>query len=162
MKWIYRTEEFICFTLIIGATLVLFINVILRNLGMGTSWSDEFIRYSFVWITFLGGAICVRIGAHVSVDLIDNFLKEKGKKIIFVLSSVIALVFLAAMFVVGVEQVIFTLNSGQTTPGLKIPIYFVYLAFPIGFFMMAFHYIILLINLARNKTEIVKSDHSAV
>lgn len=139
MKWLYRLEEIICAIFILSATSLLFINIILRNFGMGTSWSEEFIRYSFIWITFIGAAICVRVGAHVSVDLIDSFVSNKIGKVILIIAFLITIIFMIWMLILGIKTVTFNYNNGQITPALSIPIYLVYLSIPIGFFLMIIH-----------------------
>ena len=118
---------------------------------MGTSWSEEFIRYSFIWITFIGGAVCVRYGAHVSIDVIDSFIGERSRTVIFGIASFITMIFLGWMFVIGLETVYFNYQNGQTTPTLSLPIYLVYLAIPLGFLLMIVHYIELLVKLKKKQ-----------
>src|SRR5699024_7810825 len=151
MKLLYRIEAIICVFFILCATGVLFINVIFRNFGLGIEWSQEFIRYSFIWITFIGGAICVRYGGHVSIDVVDSFLKEKSRKVILFIATTFSLVFLIWVFLIGVEAVYFNYSNGQTTPTLSIPIYLVYLAIPLGFLLMIVHYIEILIKLIKKE-----------
>lgn len=152
MKWLYRCEELFSGLLILLVTAVLFLNVVLRfGFNSSTSWSEEFIRYGFIWITFIGGAICVRRGAHVSVDLIPNYLTEKGKKALFFATSTVTVIFLLWMCKLGMDTVSFIYQTGQTSPSLPIPMYTVYLAIPIGCLLMAIHYIEFIVKVILDK-----------
>ena len=152
MKWIYRFENLFCGLMILAVTIVLFVNVVLRYVfNASTSWSEEFIRYGFIWITFIGGAICVRQGSHVNVDLLANYLNKTGQKVLFLITSVIALVFIVWLGKLGLDTTIFNFETGQKSPGLSIPIFYVYIAIPLGCLLMVIHYIELLINVLRGK-----------
>lgn len=153
MRWLHRTEEVICVFLILFATSLLFVNVILRNLGMGISWSEELVRYIFIWITFIGSAICVRFGSHVSIDIINSFLSEKAKTKIVFIASAITLAFLLLMLVKGIEAVFFNYVNGQISPTLSLPFYFIYAVIPLGFFLMIVHYIEFLVIINRKKKQ---------
>ena len=133
MKWLYRLENVTSGILILLVTAVLFINVILRFVfSSSLSWSEELIRYGFIWITFIGGAICVRTASHVKIDLIPNYLSENGKRILLIFTSFVALLFLVWLGKLGIDLVAFNYETGQKSPSLGIPIYYVYLAIPVG------------------------------
>lgn len=137
-RFIDRLEDFFCAAAILTTALVLFVNVTLRYLfSASTSWAEEFIKYLMIWITFVGGSICVRQGAHIRMDFLLGKLSEsarvKADRAVYLLSAL----FCGSMAAYGGQIVLFTLKTGQVSPALKLPMWIVYLAIPLGCGLMA-------------------------
>lgn len=135
--FIDRVENFFCATAVLATALVLFVNVALRYVfSASTSWAEEFIKYLMIWITFIGGSICVREGAHIRMDFLLCKLPKSARsmadRVVYVLSAL----FCGAMAFYGGQIVAFTVKTGQVSPALKIPMWIVYLAIPIGCALM--------------------------
>lgn len=43
------------------------------------AWSEEFARYSFVWISYIGCAYCVGVDGHTSITALVDKLPVKGQ-----------------------------------------------------------------------------------
>ncbi len=41
------------------------------------SWSEELLRFSFVWVTFLGSAVGLSQGSHMNVQAFTNMMPKK-------------------------------------------------------------------------------------
>ena len=64
----------------LAATYVLFQGVVLRYLfNYAFPWTEEVVRYSIVWLVFLGGSIAARRGAHISMDILVVYLPPRAK-----------------------------------------------------------------------------------
>ena len=50
------------------------------------AWSEEFARYSFVWISYIGCAYCVSVDAHTGITAFRDALPPKAKKLTTVLA----------------------------------------------------------------------------
>jgi TRAP-type C4-dicarboxylate transport system permease small subunit len=99
------------------------------------SWSEELARYLQVWLIMVGSAVCLRKGLHLTVDYAVHSLPESStKRNLHLLSLAAILFFLGIVFVSGISLITATLN--QRTPALQIPIWVVYLAIPVGSFLM--------------------------
>lgn len=126
----------------IGITFMLTINVIERYFfNASFFWAEEVTNYFIIWITFLGSAVCVHYGTHVSVDMILQYGSKRLKKIITVIVTVVCIIFTALLAVVGVMLVRDFIGSGQVTVALGIPMYIPYFAIPLGAFFMLLEYI---------------------
>ncbi len=135
--FIGRVEDFFCATAVLATALVLFVNVALRYLfSASTSWAEEFIKYLMIWITFIGGSICVRQGAHIRMDFLLGKLSQSARsmadRVVYSLSAF----FCGSMAFYGGQIVSFTFKTGQVSPALKMPMWIVYLAIPIGCSLM--------------------------
>lgn len=142
MKAILKVENIFIGLLMLSATIILFVNIILRYFfDANTTWAEEFIRYAFIYITFIGGAVCFSHGIHFGVDLFINLFNEKKQKFVQLYINMASIVFMALVTWLGIELVIFSINSGQVTPSLGIELYWIYLAIPIGSLLSILHLI---------------------
>jgi TRAP-type C4-dicarboxylate transport system, small permease component len=68
-------------------SLLVFSNVVLRyGFSSGIAFSVEVSRVLFVWIIFLGSAVAVAKGAHLSVDTLVSRLPRKARFVCFLVS----------------------------------------------------------------------------
>ena len=133
MKALNKLEEWFVGLAMIAATLILFINIILRYFfNENQSWADEFVRYSIIWIVFIGAAICFRQGIHFGVDLLIKSLPEKYRPHLQIYINIVSIIFVILLIYFGFKLVIFSIQTGQTTPSLQISTYWVYLSIPVG------------------------------
>ena len=120
---------------------VVIANVLLRFLfGKSIIYSTELSKYAFVWVTFLGAAIALKEGSYAKVEFIlDGFLK-KIKKFLKLLNYLIIIGLSIIFIIVGIEQVIATLNI--CSPYMRfLPLGYVYLVIPIsGFLILLFSF----------------------
>lgn len=99
-------------------------------------WSDEVIRYMFVWMTFLGAALAVRNRQHIQVSYFRDLLPPVAKKTCEVASLTIVLLFNLLLFTLGVIWAWQT--YGMVTPALELPLSLVlYAGLPIAAFASA-------------------------
>src|SRR5699024_10234773 len=93
LKTLIRIEEMFLGITLLLTTIIAFINVLLRQVGVGMVWTEELIRYLIIWISFIGASVCVREGSHLSIDAIPSLLKGTAKKILMGLVYLICLIF---------------------------------------------------------------------
>lgn len=154
MKVLNKIEDIFVGSALLMATLLLFINIILRYFfSANTTWAEEFIRYAMIWIAFIGASICFRKGIHVGVDLLINSLGLNGRRILQIYINLLSILFMALLVKFGLDLVIFSFNTGQITPSLKINMYWVYLAIPTGAILSILHLGIDTVNLFKNKQK---------
>lgn len=147
MKVLDKIEEYFCGTALLATTVILFVNVVLRYVfKSSTSWAEELIKYLMIWIAFIGGSICARKGAHVSIDFFYDFLSQRGRKIAFLIVNTIAIFFTGIMSFYGIKIIIFLASTGQVSPALQLPMWIPYLAIPLGFILMTIRFIQNFIN----------------
>jgi C4-dicarboxylate transporter DctQ subunit len=150
LKTVERLEDIFVVLTFFLATVLVFVNVVLRFFGYGTTWSEELIRYLIIWLTFIGASICVRKNEHVGIDLLPEYLSEFWKKVLFLLVNVIAIIFLVFLTKYSIGLIEFNFAKGQIAPALGIPIYFVYLCVPIGALLMMVRYIVSSVEIAKS------------
>jgi TRAP-type C4-dicarboxylate transport system permease small subunit len=113
-------------------------------------WTEEFSRYAYVWIIFLGAAIAVKEGTHVRIDILLQKLGIKAKRKMDILLSGLMFLTFSYFLYYGVLFVIGTNNSYSSA--LKIPInIYVYAALPLSC-------LIGMVNCIRRIIAVVKED----
>lgn len=94
---------------------------------MGTM---ELIRYTMIWVSMLGASVAFRTREHVCVNLFANVLNKRHLNRLRITCNLGLLAFLYAMVSGGAEISIRNLN--QISLGMRIPMFYPYLAIPIG------------------------------
>lgn len=116
---------------LIGAAQIFFRFVLKSSL----IWSEELMRYMFVWLSFLTASIAVREHKHISVDFVTSFIPAKINRIFYLVSRVAILVYFYFMIPAGFELCAKTAANRSTI--LPITWIFVYAALPVGMILMA-------------------------
>jgi C4-dicarboxylate transporter DctQ subunit len=114
-------------------------------------WSEEAIIYLVIFSTFLGAVITLRHNEHVNVDLIAAFLKERGKRVMAVIGTLVTLVYLGAVGFYAWLLVFEPRSSNTVTPALELPLWVVTLPLPIGLTLMFLRSLEVLVRLVRGK-----------
>ena len=174
MKILDRLEEWIIATLMATATLVVFVAVVHRYLSglpipgvqdylisLNTSWAQELCIYMGVWMAKFGAAYGVRTGIHVGVDVLVNRLSEKNRKVMVGFALLSGALFTGLIGTLGAIFVYKMYHTTSTSPDLEIPSWIVYLAIPLGSYLMSFRFLQVLVGFLRTG-EVPHHDHSHV
>ncbi len=98
--------------------------------------SEEIARYSMCWMAMLGSAVALRQGRHLGVRVIVDRLPD-GFYDKF-LAPLIHLVMLSFFIMVTVKGYSFAVRGmAQTSPAMNLPMFYPYLAIPVGGALMA-------------------------
>lgn len=112
-------------------TLAITYQVILRYVFHHSNvWAEEFARYGFVWVVMLGSAIASRKLQHLQIDVFIKMFSATLRKVVQLISYIIMEIFLAFLFLYGIE--IIQQSGGQLSTGLQIPMPFMYSSVPVG------------------------------
>ncbi|HPD47935.1 MAG TPA: TRAP transporter small permease [Anaerohalosphaeraceae bacterium] len=150
---IKRTLTFCIETLLTVVMTVLVLDVVwqvftrqMSNLFPGliqpSDWTEELATFLMMWVGMLGASVALNRGAHLGIDFVVSKFSLRGRLMTEIFSfACIGLFSLFGMFIGGLYLVGRTLELGQTSPALKIPMGYVYLAVPIsGFFLVVYSF----------------------
>jgi TRAP-type transport system small permease protein len=100
----FHVIEFVLVILLAGMLVMVFGNVLLRwisdaalalditpPLPGGILISEEMSRFFFVWLTFIGGVVVMREGAHLGVDALVKVFGPPGRTVLMVMSDLMIL-----------------------------------------------------------------------
>ena len=121
-----------------------FMNVILRQFGIGFPWSEEIARICFIYLIYLGAIIAARENQHLMIDTLIGKLPEVGQKILYVIIQGL-IIWLMATLTNGAFTNAWN-NRNDFWVATHFPIFFVHFA---GFLMGVSIIIISIVNLYR-------------
>lgn len=98
--------------------------------GSPIKWSEEFARYSFVWISYLGCAYCVGADGHTSITALKERLSEKGQKVLTIVGNVIMIGVFLRLMPIAIEYI--SKNGDFLTSIMRIPFKYLYYSLPVG------------------------------
>jgi TRAP-type C4-dicarboxylate transport system permease small subunit len=96
-------------------------------------WGEEVARYCFIYMAWLGASLGVKHRVHIRIDIILNFLPNRGKSIIYLFGDFLTLVLAVIALYVSMGSVLTSIEFGSVTHGLRIGQYWFLMAVPIGF-----------------------------
>ena len=109
-------------------------------LGTSFTWTEEFARFSLIWMTVLGAAYLNAKREHLSMDFLYQKFSVTNKRKASILIEVLIFLFAAiVMFIGGLNLVYTTLHLEQLSGTLRIPLGYVYAIMPFsGLLIMCF------------------------
>lgn len=114
--------------------------VITRFMGIPSSFTDELARYLMIWLGVLGAAYASGKKLHVAIDLISQRVTDKRLVLVKRTVNLLIIAFcLFALVIGGVRLVVLTLQLGQTSPALQIPLGWVYVIIPISGLLVIYY-----------------------
>jgi TRAP-type C4-dicarboxylate transport system permease small subunit len=123
IKW------FLAILMMIIAALT-FYQVIMRYVfNRAPSWSEELVRFLFVWCTFVAAAIGIKEGIHIGIDALVRLLPKSMQRILRILVQGIVMFFGSCMIYYGWKVIVMT--SRQPSPALGLPMSYVYASIPV-------------------------------
>lgn len=105
-------------------------------LNKSLSWSEEFQKFTHVWLVYLAIPIGYRRGSHIGMDVIRRLFPEKLQTILEVLTNLLWLLLAGVM--VYYTLVVMAVARRQTSPGMGIRMDYAYLGLVIGGAYLAF------------------------
>lgn len=109
-------------------------------LGGQASWTEELARFLLIWIGILGAAYVAGQREHLSINLLETKLDEKGiRKLTSVISVCIMFFAIAILIVGGLRLIYLTSALGQTSAALRLPMSIVYSVVPISGLLIIFY-----------------------
>lgn len=136
---VYRILSRVVETAVIAISSVI-VGIVVIEVGLRYLFSssliftEELARYLMVWIVFLGSAIAVRDGAHIRISMLLNRLPSNVQKWATIVAEVLTLVFLSVVVVEGVR--ILPKQLTQIPVTFDVPLFYFYLAIPMGSLLM--------------------------
>ena len=106
--------------------------------GTGYDWLIELPPVLICWLVFPLLGPLLREGNHIQVDFLTSIISTKQAKYLKIMMNLTAFVASLIFFKAGMEATILYFNLGQMMElEIDIPIWWMYLSFPVGFIILA-------------------------
>ena len=138
-EWLEKAVYMLAIFIVANMVLALFLSALVRYLsGTGYDWFIELPPILTSWLVFPLLGPLLKSGSHIKVDILNNVLSSQNLSLLRLVLSLIALIASIVFLMAGIEATSLYFKLGQVMElEIEIPIWWVYLAFPTGFAIMA-------------------------
>jgi TRAP-type C4-dicarboxylate transport system permease small subunit len=120
-----------CAMLVIAAGLGMWQIITRFIIERPAEWTEVLIRFSLIWMVFLGIPMAFRLGAMVSVDVLYRWSGARLRRFLDAMVALAALVLIGVIILVGWQYA--QRGSVQSVIGLEdVSMFWAYLALPVG------------------------------
>lgn len=135
------TEIFACLLFIIMILVSLYQILSRYILKNPSAFSEEFLRFSIIWLSMLGIAYAFGKKSHLAITFMKDKLNIKEGTIVDIVFYIIFIIFAFFIMVKGGTNAV-SIALYQISPALGIPMGFVYLSLPISGVMIIIYSIL--------------------
>lgn len=134
-----KLEEIILIALLVCMTLIMGVQVFCRYaLNFSLTWSEELTRYLFIWSCFISISFCIKKWLSIKVDQVINMFPKRA----YVFAQLFLNILLCVLFAyLSVHAFVFlqqSIQAGQRSPALGLPMPYVQCAPLVGFILSTF------------------------
>ena len=125
MKIFTTLVKYVLVALMGALTVLTFYQIVLRYVfNSPSSWSEEAVRFLFVYASFIGAGIGIMEHSHIGIDILVNMLPEKYRKGAHIVIHAAISVF-GGVLIYAAEPLL-RMTKRQLSPALKIPMNYIY------------------------------------
>lgn len=123
-----HVEEYVLFLMVLQMGISIFVQVVMRYLFQSAiTWLDELVHIEVVFLTFFGASLCVKYGAHISVDALKKSVRrEPYRRVMEVLNHLVMGVYVWMIAYFGMKLISAMTTRPHYTPTLRIPKHYLY------------------------------------
>ena len=152
-------EETILLILLVLMTAIMGVQIVSRYVFQNSlTWSEELVRYMFVWSAFLGVPFCIKHGLSIKVDQFRNLFPVPLQRILMYIDKIIIFLLFLVLFIYSFKVVRATYLSGRTSPAMQLPMWTVQISVTVSSLLSMIRSIQNLLNLVRGKIKLEQKD----
>ena len=140
--------------------LTAFSQITLRNLiGIGLSWSEPLVRYLVLWVGFIGAALAVREGRHITIEVASIWTSALSGRTLKVISHLCSALVCALMTYAAAKFVHDEAQIGSLT-FMDLPVWIPELVIPFTFALMAMRFLLRSVQAMRGPADLQATSDS--
>ena len=105
-------------------------------------FTEELNRIIIVLITFAGIGYAARHGRHIRMSAIFDSLPVKPRKALMIFIALVTALAMFALCYFSISYIGKVMSSGRVLPALQIPVWWIFVWVPIGFFVTGAQYLL--------------------
>lgn len=139
IDWI---EDWLIFVLMVVMPIVIVCQVFLRVTNQPLRWTEETARYLFIWVIYLGCSRSVRMKSELSVDAVQNMLRDgtRARAVFDLVAAVLCVIFAAVFVRYSIALIINMVKFPKYSPACHYNMIIVYLSSVVGSILMLARY----------------------
>ena len=132
-----NAERWLLLMFYVMLVITMAIEVIRREIFAYSSiWGEEIVRYSFIYLAWIGAAAAVKERGHIRIDVIMHYLGVRAKALLYIFGDFVMLAVALVALYWSLETVHVSAKFGSVTDGLRISKVWFLMAVPVGFALM--------------------------
>ncbi|MGN0908371.1 MAG: TRAP transporter small permease [Succinivibrio sp.] len=169
LKWLDGNLE-ICLVNFLLANIVVwvFVQVVLRYIfSYSLPWSEELVRWCFVWFIWVGVSYAFKVRKHICIDVFVNMLPKKASSFIGILIDLVLLWAMLKIGILGVFQIMNPIILNQSSivliwpfSGVNVSMFWLYASLPFGALLSSLRLVQVLVEDIRAFTGHSKSKEA--
>ena len=92
----------------------------------------------------------IQTGAHLGIEAFTHLLPKGGRKVLAILVQIVSMLVCTLILKLGVDIVMSQMASGQVSPAMRIPMWVIYGAIPMGMAFCVIRYIVEIYHSVKN------------
>lgn len=100
-------------------------------------WGEEMVRYSFIYLAWIGAASAVKERAHIRIDVLLHYLGRRAKALVYIFGDIVMFGVAVIALYYSFETVMVSAKFGSVTHGLRVSMVWFLMAVPLGFGLMS-------------------------
>ena len=130
-------ERWLLLVFYVMLVITMAIEVLRREIFAYSSiWGEEIVRYSFIYLAWIGAAAAVKERAHIRIDVVMHYLSPRVKALLYIFGDLVMFVVAIIALYWSIETVLVSAKFGSVTDGLRISEVWFLMAVPAGFALM--------------------------
>jgi TRAP-type transport system small permease protein len=148
--WLYRTVEAVTVGVLAGYVAILVVQVVLRYVfNDSLVWSDEIIRFGLVWNVMLGAALVSLRDGHIRVDIFENLLPHRARRVTQFMIHLVSLAFLLLLLFFAWKFAV--RGAAQRAPVTSLSMAYAYSSIAVGAALMVFFTVVTIVRRLHRK-----------
>lgn len=99
-------------------------------------WGEEIVRYSFIYLAWIGAAAAIKDRSHIRIDVLLHYLPNRGKALIYIFGDIVMFAVAIIALYWSWESVHVSYRFGSVSHGLRVSMVWFLAAVPVGFALM--------------------------
>lgn len=161
-KWMDQSIAFVTCILLAAMVLMAVWQVFSRYvLNSPSTISEEFLRYSLIWLSMLGAAYAFSKKKHLAIELFVSRLPTSKALRFNILSELIVLIFAILVMIIGGTRTV-NLSMNQYSAALGLPMGIIYLSLIVSGIFIAIYSIMSIYEIiTKQKTQMYADEIEA-
>ncbi|WP_282035176.1 TRAP transporter small permease [Metabacillus indicus] len=158
-KTVDQTIAFVTCTMLAFMVLTAVWQVFTRYvLNSPSTVSEEFLRYSLIWVSMLGAAYAFGKKKHIAIELLAEKLPKNKALAISIMIETLILLFAMLVMVIGGSRIV-ALTMAQSSASLGLPMGYIYLSLPVSGVLIIGYSLMTIYEAAFKKKANLYADH---
>lgn len=132
-----NAERWLLLVFYVMLVITMAVEVLRRELfAFSSIWGEEIVRYSFIYLAWIGAAAAVKERAHIRIDVLMHYLGPRPKAVMYIFGDLVMFVVALVALYWSFETVLVSAKFGSVSHGLRISMVWFLMAVPAGFALM--------------------------